>query len=697
MLLFVLLLLLGGGLVVVLKQPEVVLNEGNVKKLTYFIADQGVGIRWSDLKIAVNSDSLFKKNISFEFENICVFLPLKRTSGCASKIKGSFKVDLVNLEWKLGDLSKFGVSEMNWRLPSEPSEQPITGRINLQSGAIDKNRVNYHLWGALIFPDRKQPRNIGIDSHLALHRLRGKGLKGSYELEYAITGRLLKNKNPAWLTLTGRADSKSIAGRITGLARNQVPQVKSINVDACSFSFKGGTTRDLDLNCTILTEFSLTALKPLKLPQRFKTNLNSNLRFTEVDEMGIPSAKTHVTGPLTLTANTFGQNILKINTVLTSDLHASLGDAPSKWFQKAHLDANLDVVKFHKLVAHLKHTAWEIPAPLEVLKGKMSFKMAGDLDPTTAVLPLSFQTNLGSQNQKLVTRAEGVFKVLLKDNSFHPHLDLVVTLPNVQLELPKLGLEVPPQLIPDARVKTKHPQTTTSPTFEYQVTINTPDGKPIRLLSNLAQEHIPIKVSVTLKHDQPPEGGLRVEGFPIEFFNRKASVTKMFLNLKNPIEQSEVDGWIDVNYADYNVTIRVYSTIKNPQVKLSSDPPLAENQVIAVLLFGQTLNELDPDQTASVGYTQAALTNRAINLASLYLLASTPIQSVGYDSSTGTVMVKLKIAEGTSLNLGNSTDTHAKKVGIQKRLGAHWGIKTELDHTSDKDTVTGYLEWHHRY
>src|SRR5690606_13697488 len=139
-----------------------------------------------------------------------------------------------------------------------------------------------------------------------------------------------------------------------------------------------------------------------------------------------------------------------------------------------------------------------------------------------------------------------------------------------------------------------------------------------------------------------------------------------------------LSGRVDVQYVDYRIHIYLRGTPEEPQIDLESDPHLPEDQIISVLLFGRTLEELGSDQTESVGSTRAALTDGAVGLASMYLLASTPVESVGYNPLTKTFTAKVRLADGTSLNLGTDMKD-LTQVGIRKRLSREWSIGTYLE------------------
>jgi hypothetical protein len=246
------------------------------------------------------------------------------------------------------------------------------------------------------------------------------------------------------------------------------------------------------------------------------------------------------------------------------------------------------------------------------------------------------------------------------------------------------------------------------PSFRYNITFRTVPDQPAMILANLSKAPIPVSVNLNLTESIPIHGDVQVLSFPVEVFRRKASLDHFRLNLQTPTKESPLDGLIHVNYADYNISIKIGGVIDKPVIHLTSDPPVAENQLIATLLFGQPLDQLDPEQSDSVGNTNAAIQEGAINLASLYLLASTPIQSVGYNPQTRSVTAKIRLGDGTSLNVGADTTSATPTVGLRRRLGPNWSIETDinsaiggsgnLNSANDyRGTASAYLQWSRRY
>jgi hypothetical protein len=124
---------------------------------------------------------------------------------------------------------------------------------------------------------------------------------------------------------------------------------------------------------------------------------------------------------------------------------------------------------------------------------------------------------------------------------------------------------------------------------------------------------------------------------------------------------------------------------------------MKREDIISLLIFGKSPDELDPEQTASVSNTETALENRAFGLASLYLFGATPIEHVGYDSATKTTSVRLRLPGGANLTLGSDFDMN-RQLTVRKPLAPHWAIQSEFtDQGQQSKVATTFLEWFNRY
>jgi hypothetical protein len=286
--------------------------------------------------------------------------------------------------------------------------------------------------------------------------------------------------------------------------------------------------------------------------------------------------------------------------------------------------------------------------------------------------------------------------------------NFVLTLTDLKLLLPRLKLEKPPRFFPEGRIHALEPigkaqnqktvvEKEEEPSFGYRAVIRTPPGKPVQIITNLAKGPIPVNLDINLSSESPPTGQVRVGVFPVEAFRRKANVQHFDIDLVAKAGDSAIDGRVDVPLGDYQAHIDVVGSIDKPQVRVTSDPPVGEDQLLAALLFNRTPEELDPSESATVGSTRATVSQGALSLASLFLLASTPVEGLSYNPDTGQVTAQVRISEGLSLNVG-SGENQAGAVGVRKRIGSNFFVTTNVNNIiQNSSTVSAYVEWRKRY
>jgi hypothetical protein len=273
-----------------------------------------------------------------------------------------------------------------------------------------------------------------------------------------------------------------------------------------------------------------------------------------------------------------------------------------------------------------------------------------------------------------------------------------VELQDVIIELPNISSTGVPNFLPDARITTKY-ATTTSKKLNvlYNIGVKTPENQPVRFVSNFAPDPIPLNVNILLTNDGI-KGDLLITRTPLKIFRRDAVVRSFVLKFSDPLSESEVNGELKVSYVDYTIDITLLGTIEKPRVLFESDPPMSQDDIMATLIYGEPFEKLDTDKAASVGNMSSAMAERALSLGSLYILASTPIQRIGYDPMTKTFSAKLKLGEKTSLTVGSS-GTKSQQVGIQKNLGKGWNVNSSIETLSGTaiNRETAFIEWHKRY
>jgi hypothetical protein len=416
----------------------------------------------------------------------------------------------------------------------------------------------------------------------------------------------------------------------------------------------------------------------------------------------IPSGSTRVTGPIRIQFEPILTPLFLGKGEVSADVDGVLAEFPERGKLDTRLDLSLNLFKFESVVAQLRRGSWAVPAPFHVLKGNAEVRVEGQASLQEGLFPYTVKTRLESKAQSVDLDGSGKLSFVHTADSFKPHVDFDLILSDIKLALPRLDLAVPPRLFPDSRIRKtaqwreEHTEKSGPSAFSYQGTIRTPPDKPVFILSNLSKDPVPIHLDLSIGDSAPLAGKIQIRNYPVELFRRKATVENLALMLESPTKLSPIQGSVKISYADYVVTVTLGGTIEKPLVHLTSEPPLPENQLIAVLLFGQPLEELDQEQSDSVGNTRAAFAEGAVGLASLYVLASTPIQSINYDPESRSISAKIRLGDGTSLTLGS--DTGGALVGLRRRLSSSWSVETDLTNVLNTGGVaSAYLQWSRKY
>ncbi len=393
---------------------------------------------------------------------------------------------------------------------------------------------------------------------------------------------------------------------------------------------------------------------------------------------------------------------------------------PRGWTAEADVALSVALRDFRRAAERLWGSPFPIPAPLAVMSGTVEVGVRGRValdgregaPRTELALPIFARTRLDGADQALHLDARGEWRQSGYPGRDAGRLELEVALERVRLALPRLSLAAPPRLRPDPRIRVSpggpeaageagesggvaDPERIGS--LESRIRVRT--TRPIELLSNLARAPIPVETDVVVdsRAERPLAGQMRVGSFPIELFRRAAEVEGLRLSFRPELESPEIEGAARVRYATQTVRMQLLGTAREPQLRLSSDPPLPEDRLYATLLFGESPEDLDPGEAESVGSFRQAAARNAIGLASLFLLASTPIQSFRYDPTTDRIAASLKLAAGTSLSVG--TEAGQAQLGLRRRLGPRWVISTGLEDRAgdERAQFSALLEWSNRY
>ena len=530
-------------------------------------------------------------------------------------------------------------------------------------------------------------------------------------LNYTIEGKTRVSGYVIDAKIDGGAAFNSLTAKINATAKTPLTALRQVGLTDCTLSLDKKESKVgngiFAMNCPVNVEANLPAPRKgpqLKFPKGIEVVVAAN-----IDTQFPPDPALNQDGNLSVDLSKIQNGIVAGHGSVGVQFTGKLSNFPEEAKMLTKVDGGLKIARFQDLVKMLQtRPEWAIPEPLNSLSGEVSLDLRGEgkLPWEMKVFPMQVKTRLSSSNQKLDVDAAGEFALATQPRGAQSLLKVRVALSDVTIQLPTLDLQAPPRIVPDARIrdlsvarKTEEDHETAS-SFQYRFEVKT--AKPIKFISNLAQAPIPLSLDVVAESDKPTVVKLDILQFPLELFRRKAEVEHFRVRTGNEGEMN-LDGTIRITYTDYVIQILVLGTADSPDIKFLSTPPLSQNQLIAVLLFGKTMDQLEAGQLESVDNARAAAASSAISLASMYLLASTPIESIGYNPGNGQFSAKVRLASGMSLDVGASTQ-RVERLGLRKRLGTNWSINTYLNDpfrtnndTTARRAAEAYLEWNKRY
>lgn len=378
------------------------------------------------------------------------------------------------------------------------------------------------------------------------------------------------------------------------------------------------------------------------------------------------------------------------------------------------LNIALNISEFQSLVALLSGSDYAVPAPFDVLRGPLRLEVssAGDALRERQDVHYRFVSGLHEARQRLNVQASGtveLFRMLTSSRSVLAESD--VALQDVALQLPHIEATKVPSVKLDPRIITakqisdrkkitqvKKPEMFAS-TSAVKIDFHVDTPKPLLLYSNLAKTPVPVKLDLRLQNTPGAlEGSIVTQPFWAEAFRRVVLVDHVRLIRHDDSKIMDIDALIVYKVSEATIRIRLLGSSEKPQVQLESDPPLSQPDIIALLLYGKSPDELDPDEQSTVANTQTAVADKAFGLASLYLFASTPIEFVGYDPVSRAYTMKFKLPGGATVEIGSDFD-ESKTVQLRRRIAPHFAIQAQARSPSQTTGggVTTFLEWFTRY
>lgn len=209
---------------------------------------------------------------------------------------------------------------------------------------------------------------------------------------------------------------------------------------------------------------------------------------------------------------------------------------------------------------------------------------------------------------------------------------------------------------------------------------------------------MPIELkNIRFSSRDPLTGIIVFHSFGLRLLKQRASLKKFVITYPGGGNAPLLDGSFDIYNVDYTIKLAVVGTTSRPRIEVFSDPPRTQSELLSAVIFGNA-NELNSDQMRSVEEARAAIADGAISLISMYYLAATPIDSIGYNPYTGIVRAKVKLNDRTSLTIGSDLRSQ-QTIGLRRRLSPNWSVETTAQHNteSEQQSERAMLRWAKRY
>jgi|GEM_PF-2756615 len=337
----------------------------------------------------------------------------------------------------------------------------------------------------------------------------------------------------------------------------------------------------------------------------------------------------------------------------------------------------------------------EAPAPISAMDGPVELKIFSSLEGKTLVSRAEFATHLKGAKQEIKLRSQG----LIPWDTSHPRapkmgaLEISVLIDKFLLMLPRVSVrEKLPALLGDSRIqrgpeKSKTAQARKTP--EWTLSLKTREAVSFR--TSLLKEEFKFLFDLVVGPDGPETGTLSLLPMKAEILRRPIEV-QSFVASWNGDEEPTLNGRLRFALPEYEIFLKIEGTFDSPRTAFESKPPLATDDIYAVLLFGRPLSELDPEGRQGIGRVQQGLAQGFFSLSTLYLLAGSRIESLGFDPNTNDVTAQLRLDKRHTLRVGTQDGQGA--VALRRSLGGGWFIESSAQdaaQTGSQSTNFGLL------
>lgn len=327
----------------------------------------------------------------------------------------------------------------------------------------------------------------------------------------------------------------------------------------------------------------------------------------------------------------------------------------------------------------------EFPAPINAMEGNLIMNFDVSNYGINHFVTINNITTLKMDGTQQIIDLELKTQVPLSlENYSLGELALNLDINKLRLLLPDVSItQMPTNLISDKRIlktRQKEVKEVDDKKTEYNVIVKTPEKSFISLNSNLVDEPIKFRTYVNMSAEGIKELQVGINPLRTTFFKRKIHLLNFLLSSKEK-EQMLLKSKVEFDLPEYRVTLDLEGPASAPRMAFSSNPPLSQDDIYAVLLFGRPLSDLNPDDSQMAQDTNKLMAQGVLSLAVLYYLSGTPIEAIGYNDESKMVTAQIGLGTKSSLRIGGNGDG-VNSAGIRRSLGKGWYIDSSVQKSS---------------
>lgn len=639
-----------------------------------------------------NNTSLTKKNIKINTQDFCLFI--MGHTNCFQKIALDLDVNLISplnfsvnqaivlakkteltlpkgeedagsSEIKIGSYLKLGrnilkeIAVDDLRIGLENIIIYSEGKTNRAEVSVDNKTGSKKLIGRLVY---SIPDGLKIDSELAIF------LSSEPKLELttqAITKDINANVK---LTATFKDESFKLSLEILKV---EALQDYIIRDGQCSSSFL--YEDDFEIKCT-----------DIALRANVKKQLNFNLLVLMKIKNKIDLAASQEFLNISVEGSAKKQSAYQLG--LESEITFN-GSESGVEFDLKKLNIEIAIAKFRALVKELAGSRFAIPAPFNNLEGdaQLTAKLDSKLDFYN--FPITGKINL--DKNKFIKFASTIDTKVELSKDYEPKkVSGEVTIEDFKFYIPDID---PIFGIPEvARTDRINENIVFRPKeksdLDIDLVIKTKSINSIKIYNQFFHPYLSMALKAKLTNETSSFDINVKDGSKIQYLKRQLEIKKV--SIDNKKETTLIDAKFEYEASGYKIFLNIIGTAEKPVLLLTSFPSLPREEIISLLLYNRKSSELTGFDKASVGSTEDAISNRALGLFSIWAFASTPVDSVTYNSQTKTYSASVSLPGGTSVSIGTDWD-RLNNLSFRKRLNATWAVVTSFEptETDSKETI----------